>query len=165
MAINFYFYQNLYFNDATAKRWTQDKIYFISYISVYRLKWMVTRIKDYCSEWQKAARNIPGINIEDKKEKILIIIGLLVEETKFGFAKNALHGGPLGEFVQWTDTIASLFTLNYNITLYIDRSDLLKCKFRVLDTFGTESQFNSDSFICYYCGYKLNLKQYFTMFR
>ncbi|KAF0986388.1 hypothetical protein HZS_940, partial [Henneguya salminicola] len=147
---------------------------------------MVNRIKDYCSEWEQASRNMTEIYIENKREKILLIIGLLVEEHNIGFAKKAFHGGPLGELVQWTDTIASLFTLNYDITLYIDRSDLLNvdpfkyniifidyigleilyrlhpmfkkdplitCKFRVVDSFGTESEFNLGLSECGYCGY------------
>ena len=47
--------------------------------------------------------------------QILIHIGALSDKAGFKFAENAGRGGPLGELVQWSDLIASLFALGYNL--------------------------------------------------
>ena len=47
--------------------------------------------------------------------KVLIHIGALSDKAGFHFAENAGKGGPLGELVQWSDLIASLHALGYNI--------------------------------------------------
>lgn len=39
----------------------------------------------------------------------------MTDKAGFGFAENADHGGPLGELVQWSDLIASLFALGHNL--------------------------------------------------
>ena len=46
---------------------------------------------------------------------MLIHIGALSDKAGFQFAENADHGGPLGELVQWSDLIASLYLLGHNI--------------------------------------------------
>jgi hypothetical protein len=45
----------------------------------------------------------------------LVHIGALSDKAAFKFAENADHGGPLGELVQWSDLIASLYILGHNI--------------------------------------------------
>ena len=47
--------------------------------------------------------------------QVLIHIGALSDKAGFHFAENAGKGGPLGELVQWSDLIASLYALGYNI--------------------------------------------------
>ena len=47
--------------------------------------------------------------------QVLIHIGALTDKSGFHFAENAGKGGPLGELVQWSDLIASLYALGYNI--------------------------------------------------
>lgn len=52
--------------------------------------------------------------------QILIHIGVLSNEDKMHFAKEATKGGPLGELVQWSDVIASLYMLGHDITVSAD---------------------------------------------
>ena len=47
--------------------------------------------------------------------QVLIHIGALSDKAGFKFAENAGKGGPLGELVQWSDLIASLYALGYNL--------------------------------------------------
>ena len=47
--------------------------------------------------------------------QVLIHIGALTDKSGFHFAENAGKGGPLGELVQWSDLIASLYALGYNM--------------------------------------------------
>ena len=46
---------------------------------------------------------------------MLVHIGALTDKAGFKFAENADHGGPLGELVQWSDLIASLYLLGHRI--------------------------------------------------
>ena len=52
--------------------------------------------------------------------QILIHIGLLSNENKLHFAEEAGKGGPLGELVQWSDLITSLYILGHDITVTAD---------------------------------------------
>lgn len=52
--------------------------------------------------------------------QILIHIGVLANEDRLHFAKEASKGGPLGELVQWSDIIASLYILGHDITVTAD---------------------------------------------
>jgi hypothetical protein len=51
------------------------------------------------------------------KRVILLHLGLLEEEIGLNFGKGALSGGPLGELVQWSDLISSLYVLGHKIIL------------------------------------------------
>lgn len=52
--------------------------------------------------------------------QILIHIGVLAIEDKMHFAEEATKGGPLGELVQWSDIITSLYILGHDITVTAD---------------------------------------------
>lgn len=45
---------------------------------------------------------------------------MLSNEDKMHFAQEATKGGPLGELVQWSDIIASLYMLGHDITVSAD---------------------------------------------
>lgn len=49
--------------------------------------------------------------------QILVHIGLLASEEQLHFAEEAGKGGPLGELVQWSDVITSLYILGHDITV------------------------------------------------
>lgn len=49
--------------------------------------------------------------------QVLIHIGLLANEGQLHFAEEAGKGGPLGELVQWSDLISSLYILGHDITV------------------------------------------------
>ena len=45
---------------------------------------------------------------------------MLANEDKMHFAEEATKGGPLGELVQWSDLITSLYILGHDITVSAD---------------------------------------------
>ena len=52
--------------------------------------------------------------------QILIFIGVLASEEHYHFAAEAGKGGPLGELVQWSDVITSLYILGHDLTVTVD---------------------------------------------
>ena len=52
--------------------------------------------------------------------------GLLADENGWNIAKDAFKGGPLGELVQWSDVITSLYLLGHDLTLAISANDVRK---------------------------------------
>ena len=42
----------------------------------------------------------------------------------YHFAESATTGGPLGELVQWTDLIASLYLLGHNLQVLMEKPKL-----------------------------------------
>ncbi|OCT60972.1 hypothetical protein XELAEV_18046998mg [Xenopus laevis] len=146
---------------------------------------------------------------------ILIHLGLLTKESGFKIAENAFSGGPLGELVQWSDLITSLYLLGHDVRIsasiaelkeimkkvvgnrsgcptqgdkvvaliYIDIVGLsqfkktlgpswvhYQCMLRVLDSFGTEPEFNhahyaqSKGHKTPWGKWNLNPQQFYTMF-
>ena len=55
---------------------------------------------------------------------MFVHIGALSDKAGFHFAENAGKGGPLGELVQWSDLIAALYALGYNIDFSTEISQL-----------------------------------------
>ena len=60
------------------------------------------------------------LNLANLFLQILIHIGVLANEDKMHFAAEASKGGPLGELVQWSDIITSLYILGHDITVTAD---------------------------------------------
>ena len=56
--------------------------------------------------------------------QILLHIGALTDNSHFNFAENADHGGPLGELVQWSDLITTLYLLGHDIELSTELNQL-----------------------------------------
>uniref|UniRef100_A0A8C1Q7U4 alpha-1,6-mannosyl-glycoprotein 6-beta-N-acetylglucosaminyltransferase n=1 Tax=Cyprinus carpio TaxID=7962 RepID=A0A8C1Q7U4_CYPCA len=152
-------------------------------------RWMMLRIKRMEEPWVSAVRSLAtkqNLN-NHKRKKILVHLGLLTKESGFKIAENAFSGGPLGELVQWSDLITTLYLLGHDIRIsaslaelkeimkkvmgnksscptkgdkiveliYIDIVGLAQfkktlgpswvhyqCMLRVLDSFGTEPEFN-----------------------
>ncbi|KAG7467320.1 hypothetical protein MATL_G00152110 [Megalops atlanticus] len=180
-------------------------------------RWMMLRIKRMAELWVGAIRSLAAKQnlAKRKRKKILVHLGLLTKESGFKIAENAFSGGPLGELVQWSDLITTLYLLGHDIRIsaslaelkdimrrvmgnksscptqgdkvveliYIDIVGLTQfkktlgpswvhyqCMLRVLDSFGTEPEFNH----AYYAqskGHKtpwgkwnLNPQQFNTMF-
>nr|XP_006636301.1 PREDICTED: alpha-1,6-mannosylglycoprotein 6-beta-N-acetylglucosaminyltransferase A [Lepisosteus oculatus] len=152
-------------------------------------RWMMLRIKRMAEPWVGAIKSLAEKqNLEKRKrKKILVHLGLLTKESGFKIAENAFSGGPLGELVQWSDLITTLYLLGHDIRIsaslaelkeimrkvvgnksgcptqgdkvveliYIDIVGLTQfkktlgpswvhyqCMLRVLDSFGTEPEFN-----------------------
>ncbi|XP_061492819.1 alpha-1,6-mannosylglycoprotein 6-beta-N-acetylglucosaminyltransferase A-like [Rhineura floridana] len=182
-------------------------------------KWMLLRIRRMADTWIEAIKSFAvKQNLERRQKGILIHLGLLTKESRFTIAEDAFSGGPLGELVQWSDLITSLYLLGHDIRIssslaelmeiineignrtsswsgcpmhgdkvieliYIDIAGLaqfkrlfgplwipFRCMFRVLDSFGTEPEFNN----VYYARSKghetpwgklnLNPQQFYTMY-
>ena len=58
--------------------------------------------------------------------QILIHIGLLARESALHFGELAYKGGPLGELVQWSDLITSLYLLGHDVTVTADILDMAR---------------------------------------
>ncbi|XP_043849122.1 alpha-1,6-mannosylglycoprotein 6-beta-N-acetylglucosaminyltransferase A [Dromiciops gliroides] len=180
-------------------------------------RWMILRIRRMADAWIEAIKSLAEKqNLEKRKrKKILVHLGLLTKESGFKIAENAFSGGPLGELVQWSDLITSLYLLGHDIRIsaslaelkeimkrvvgnrsgcptvgdriveliYIDIVGLAQfkktlgpswvhyqCMLRVLDSFGTEPEFNHANY-AQSKGHKtpwgkwnLNPQQFYTMF-
>ncbi|KAM7365392.1 hypothetical protein PAMP_016324 [Pampus punctatissimus] len=152
-------------------------------------RWMMLRIKRMAVPWVSAIRSLAAKQnlAKRRRKKILVHLGLLTKESGFKIAENAFSGGPLGELVQWSDLITTLYLLGHEVRIsaslaelkeimrkvmgnksscptqgdkvveliYIDIVGLTQfkktlgpswvhyqCMLRVLDSFGTEPEFN-----------------------
>ncbi|XP_053109583.1 alpha-1,6-mannosylglycoprotein 6-beta-N-acetylglucosaminyltransferase A [Hemicordylus capensis] len=180
-------------------------------------RWMMLRIRRMADTWIEAIKSLSEKqNLEKRKrKKVLVHLGLLTKESGFKIAENAFSGGPLGELVQWSDLITSLYLLGHDIRIsaslaelkeimkkvvgnrsgcptqgdkvveliYIDIVGLTQfkktlgpswvhyqCMLRVLDSFGTEPEFNhahyaqSKGHKTPWGKWNLNPQQFYTMF-
>ncbi|KAL7991752.1 hypothetical protein Chor_016008, partial [Crotalus horridus] len=135
-------------------------------------RWMVLRIKRMADTWIEAIKSLAEKqNLEKRKrKKVLVHLGLLTKESGFKIAENAFSGGPLGELVQWSDLIASLYLLGHDIRISASLAELKECMLRVLDSFGTEPEFNhahyaqSKGHKTPWGKWNLNPQQFYTMF-
>ncbi|XP_033107828.1 alpha-1,6-mannosylglycoprotein 6-beta-N-acetylglucosaminyltransferase A-like [Anneissia japonica] len=92
-----------------------------------KFEWIRTRINTmWESKWRPAGEAFLEKYHKPTRlqKKILIHMGLLTKESGFKIAENAFHGGPLGELVQWSDIIASLYILGHDITISISTPSL-----------------------------------------
>ncbi|XP_069769993.1 alpha-1,6-mannosylglycoprotein 6-beta-N-acetylglucosaminyltransferase A-like [Narcine bancroftii] len=153
------------------------------------LVWIKQRIERMKEKWIKDLKSFAKKhNLGNRpRKKILLHLGLLTKESGFKIAENVFKGGPLGELVQWSDLITSVYLLGHDMILstsvdelkwhlsilienkfgcpirgeelldiiYIDIVGLkqlnsvlgasfthYRCLLRVLDSFGTEPEFN-----------------------
>ncbi|ROL40909.1 Alpha-1,6-mannosylglycoprotein 6-beta-N-acetylglucosaminyltransferase A [Anabarilius grahami] len=181
-------------------------------------RWMMLRIKRMEEPWVSAVRSLASKQnlANHKRKKILVHLGLLTKESGFKIAENAFSGGPLGELVQWSDLITTLYLLGHDVRIsaslaelkeimkkvmgnksscptkgdkiveliYIDIVGLAQfkktlgpswvhyqCMLRVLDSFGTEPEFNhahyaqSKGHKTPWGKWNLNPQQFNTMFQ
>ena len=56
----------------------------------------------------------------------MLHIGALSDKSGFKLSETADHGGPLGELVQWSDLIASLYALGHKLQFSIEVDQLGK---------------------------------------
>ncbi|KAG7268531.1 hypothetical protein CRUP_012168 [Coryphaenoides rupestris] len=107
-------------------------------------RWMMLRIKRMADPWLTAVHSLASKQDLGKRrrKKILVHLGLLTKESGFKIAENAFSGGPLGELVQWSDLITTLYLLGHDVRISASLAELKECMLRVLDSFGTEPEFN-----------------------
>ncbi|XP_051873036.1 alpha-1,6-mannosylglycoprotein 6-beta-N-acetylglucosaminyltransferase A-like isoform X2 [Pristis pectinata] len=158
------------------------------------LLWIKLRIERMKEQWITAMKALAKKhNLENRpQKKVLLHLGLLTKESGFKIAENVFKGGPLGELVQWSDLIASVYLLGHSIIIstsvdelkrhlsvltgnkdgcpirgeklldliYVDIVGLkqlnsvlgasfthYRCLLRVLDSFGTEPEFNHAEYV------------------
>ena len=138
------------------------------------LEWIVSKIRQEMNQWLTAQtlgrRN--GVLKDTPRKRILIFMGLL----DINMGKDAFGGGPVGELVQWGSIIVGLHLLQHYIEIVANRGqfeqkmiegdhyDLIitdylglsrmneyryfqnQCKLRILDSFGTDPEFNIRTF-------------------
>ena len=134
------------------------------------LEWVVNKIRQEAKVWEMTQKLVEkrGLQQSIKKKQILLYMGLL----NIGMGQDALTGGPVGELVQWSNLIVGLNILGHNIEIVKDGNqfeqkmikrrdyDLIiidylglygiseeryfqnLCKFRILDSFGTDPKYN-----------------------
>uniref|UniRef100_A0A914V0S6 alpha-1,6-mannosyl-glycoprotein 6-beta-N-acetylglucosaminyltransferase n=1 Tax=Plectus sambesii TaxID=2011161 RepID=A0A914V0S6_9BILA len=188
--------------------------------------WIKSRITRMWPKWESAFDAVvakQNWTLQNRpKLRILLHMGFLTKESGFKFSEKSASGGPLGELVQWSDLITSLFILGHQLTISTEiktftsfaqadpalksscqisnankHVDLIytdivglrqmkrkipgsllnyKCRLRVLDSFGTQAEFNDPIYFTkhkanlggkpknVWGGHRLNLRQFFTMF-
>ncbi|OXB67718.1 hypothetical protein ASZ78_002800 [Callipepla squamata] len=89
-------------------------------------RWMMLRIRRMADTWIEAIKSLAEKqNLEKRKrKKVLVHLGLLTKESGFKIAENAFSGGPLGELVQWSDLITSLYLLGHDIRISASLAEL-----------------------------------------
>lgn len=80
-------------------------------------KWMRNRISSWWSEWIKGVQAMKRKhkNRYRLKKKVLVFLGAFADVPTFFY--SASSGGPLGELVQWTDLIATIYLLGHDLTV------------------------------------------------
>jgi len=93
-----------------------------------RTTWLTERIARLWPQWISAREQLAKrVQLDSyKKKRILVYIGLLADESNYHFAALSGRGGPLGEFVQWSDLIASLYLLGHDIEIFYSKVQLSK---------------------------------------
>lgn len=93
-----------------------------------KLKWIRDRIERMSGSWEKAARELSSSHnfLFTHPKRILLYLGLLTEYSGYDFATNAFKGGYLGELVQWSDIISTLYMLGHHVTILTSAHQLRK---------------------------------------
>ncbi|XP_013421289.1 alpha-1,6-mannosylglycoprotein 6-beta-N-acetylglucosaminyltransferase A isoform X1 [Lingula anatina] len=90
--------------------------------------WIRHRIQQIWPKWKQSAIDLNSkSSLKGRKQKnILIHIGALTKQSGFKFAETADKGGPLGELLQWSDIITSLYLLGHKLTITSEVEELRK---------------------------------------
>uniref|UniRef100_A0A3B4ZEN9 alpha-1,6-mannosyl-glycoprotein 6-beta-N-acetylglucosaminyltransferase n=1 Tax=Stegastes partitus TaxID=144197 RepID=A0A3B4ZEN9_9TELE len=83
------------------------------------LRWILQRIQSMEEVWVEAGHALSAkYNLTERTVKqILVHPGALTGESGTRIAESAFSGGPLGEQVQWSDLISTLYILGHNLHL------------------------------------------------
>ncbi|KAL3854035.1 hypothetical protein ACJMK2_013317 [Sinanodonta woodiana] len=81
--------------------------------------WIRMRIRRIWDRWTKAVNSLAAKQDLSgrRQKKILVHLGLLSQQSGWKFAENQFKGGPLGELVQWSDLITTLYILGHKLTI------------------------------------------------
>ncbi|KAK3083190.1 hypothetical protein FSP39_016376 [Pinctada imbricata] len=88
--------------------------------------WIRRRIRGMWPRWTTAVKELGKKQDLGKrrKKKILVHLGLLSKQSGWKFAENQFKGGPLGELVQWSDLITTLYILGHDLTITSETEQL-----------------------------------------
>lgn len=83
--------------------------------------WMRNRLTRMWSGWADALETLRQKQnwtlTGRRRKRILLHLGFLTKESGFKFGEKSSQGGPLGELVQWTDLIATLYLLGHDLII------------------------------------------------
>ncbi|XP_044174948.1 alpha-1,6-mannosylglycoprotein 6-beta-N-acetylglucosaminyltransferase A-like isoform X1 [Acropora millepora] len=181
-----------------------------------KYQWMRERITRLWPDWSQAAKHLERNKPAFKERLVKNIFVYMGVYSQHKWLENAYSGAPLGEMVQWSDLIASLYVLGHNVTVTTDRNEMkrflganadhracarrlpqkafdlifvdyigrlfisfalgamrqhYRCNYRILDSFGTEAEFNFAEYAfndqktkSQWGGADVHLRQIMTMF-
>ncbi|XP_022109517.1 alpha-1,6-mannosylglycoprotein 6-beta-N-acetylglucosaminyltransferase A-like isoform X2 [Acanthaster planci] len=112
---------------ATLRKDKEGLMAILDRANAVKLEWVKQRIdRMWNDKWIPAMEALQTKqNLTNREEKkILVHMGLLTKESGFKIAENAFSGGPLGELVQWSDILASLYILGHNLEVSVMYSSL-----------------------------------------
>ncbi|EDO45818.1 predicted protein [Nematostella vectensis] len=115
---------------------------FLGILREDKFQWMRERATRLWPLWVQGIRSLEKRDhkLNNRKQKnILIMMGSFIMEPMFFYF--AYRGGPLGEMVQWTDLIASLYILGHNITLCSNKTDVTRYILIMMGSFIMEPMF------------------------
>ncbi|KAI0216419.1 Alpha-1,6-mannosylglycoprotein 6-beta-N-acetylglucosaminyltransferase A [Lamellibrachia satsuma] len=81
--------------------------------------WIRARIERMWPNWTAAARHLEKTqNMTGRDQKrILLHLGLLSKKSGFKITESTEKGGPLGELVQWSDILSTLYILGHDVVV------------------------------------------------
>ncbi|XP_065898670.1 alpha-1,6-mannosylglycoprotein 6-beta-N-acetylglucosaminyltransferase B-like isoform X2 [Dysidea avara] len=84
-----------------------------------KLAWIKKRLQTMKTGWEEAATSLSENHPElfNSPRRVLLFPGLVTEYSGYDFAGNAFKGGFLGELVQWSDLIATLYMPGHHIVI------------------------------------------------
>ncbi|BFZ22058.1 hypothetical protein BsWGS_25097 [Bradybaena similaris] len=90
--------------------------------------WIRMRITRMWHRWVDAASSLVAkYHLNNRpKQKILVHLGLLSKQSGWKFAEMQFKGGPLGELVQWSDLISTLYILGHELTVTSEVEQLVE---------------------------------------
>ena len=88
--------------------------------------WIRMRIRRMWPKFNNAMKSLQAKQdlTGRRKKKILVHLGLLSKQSGWKFAEFQFKGGPLGELVQWSDLITTLFLLGHQLTITSEAEQL-----------------------------------------
>ncbi|XP_013409315.1 alpha-1,6-mannosylglycoprotein 6-beta-N-acetylglucosaminyltransferase A [Lingula anatina] len=92
-----------------------------------QFEWMRIRIERMWLQWRQGAIDLlktGQLQHVRKKKKILLFFGTLAGVTRLD--ELAFKGGPLGELVQWSDLVTSIYILGHDIFFFTELNQLYR---------------------------------------
>lgn len=88
--------------------------------------WMRMRIRRIWERWANAILSLSKKQDLSgrRQKKVLVHLGLLSKQSGWKFAEMQFKGGPLGELVQWSDLITTLYVLGHDLTITSESDQL-----------------------------------------